>query len=267
MDIYISAGCSVNSMNELSLSYDSALRLLDRKFVLSSENVMTCEIQSIPQNRPKDEVFTIEGTAAKLAMAVDMGHEQYVNDIMEELQGRLFDSSKNEMETKTIYINLYTSFINIIIKNNEDIVDAIIQDKNIISEIMDMHNLQKLNGYMKHLAYCFCNEIKTKRPDSIMKKVLEYINRNYYKKLKLSSISEVFGYNSTYFGRYFTQYTKVNFNEYLDKVRIENAKQLLVKGMKVNEVAQKVGYFNKDYFYIKFKKYVGCAPTEYRNNP
>ena len=62
----------------------------------------------------------------------------------------------------------------------------------------------------------------------------------------------------------FKHETGENFNTYLDKVRIEEAKKLLVKGMKVYEVAERVGYANVDYFHGKFRKYVGMSPAAYR---
>jgi two-component system response regulator YesN len=50
----------------------------------------------------------------------------------------------------------------------------------------------------------------------------------------------------------------------LDKVRIEQAKTLLEQGLKVYQVAEKVGYANVDYFHTKFRKYVGTSPTGYK---
>jgi two-component system response regulator YesN len=57
----------------------------------------------------------------------------------------------------------------------------------------------------------------------------------------------------------------VNFNSYLDQVRIAKAKELLDDGnLKVYEISERVGYSNVDYFHRKFKKYEGTSPAEYR---
>lgn len=47
-------------------------------------------------------------------------------------------------------------------------------------------------------------------------------------------------------------------------MRIEKAKEFLDQGMKVYQVAEKVGYSNVDYFHSKFRKYVGTSPSAYR---
>lgn len=99
-----------------------------------------------------------------------------------------------------------------------------------------------------------------------IKKITEIINRRYNENLKLETLSELFCYNSAYLGKMFKNTTGEYFNTYVDKVRIEKAKEFLTQGMKVYEVAEKVGYMNPDYFNAKFRKYVGISPTSYRKS-
>lgn len=101
--------------------------------------------------------------------------------------------------------------------------------------------------------------------DSVLDDVINYIDHHYMSQIRLENIAPLFGYNCSYLGKIFKQKMDVSFNTYLDSVRINHAKKLLEgKDMKVYEVAQKVGYSNVDYFYLKFKKHVGTSPAEYR---
>ena len=61
-----------------------------------------------------------------------------------------------------------------------------------------------------------------------MKRVVKYVEKNYYRDLKLKLLAEIFNYNSAYLGKAFKNYTGENFNTYLDKIRIEEAKKYLV---------------------------------------
>jgi two-component system response regulator YesN len=100
-----------------------------------------------------------------------------------------------------------------------------------------------------------------------MKRILNYIHKNYNKELKLELLAEIFNYNSAYLGKMFKNYTGESFNVYLDKVRIYKAKEMLLNNdLKVYQVSEKVGFSNIDYFYSKFKKYVGTSPKEFRNS-
>lgn len=57
------------------------------------------------------------------------------------------------------------------------------------------------------------------------------------------------------------------FNNSLDMIRITNARRLLEEtNLKVYQISEMVGYSSIDYFYMKFKKYVGISPKEYRKN-
>uniref|UniRef100_A0AAE9TIS7 Helix-turn-helix domain-containing protein n=1 Tax=Paenibacillus polymyxa TaxID=1406 RepID=A0AAE9TIS7_PAEPO len=46
---------------------------------------------------------------------------------------------------------------------------------------------------------------------------------------------------------------------------MQKAKELLDQGLKVYEVAERVGYTSVNYFYSKFKRYEGRSPSEYKN--
>ena len=100
---------------------------------------------------------------------------------------------------------------------------------------------------------------------STMERVVQYIRSNYSRELRLEQLANIFGYNSAYLGKVFHQYTGENFNNYLDRIRITEAKRLLLLDeYKVYEVAEMVGYSNINYFHNKFKKYVGISPLSFK---
>ena len=109
------------------------------------------------------------------------------------------------------------------------------------------------------------NSVGYSSGENVLDEVLYYIEHNYQENLKLESIASLFGYNSSYLGRLFTKKLNVNFNTYLDQVRIAKAKELLANpSLKVYEIAKMAGYNNVDYFHRKFKKHEGTSPAEYR---
>ena len=107
---------------------------------------------------------------------------------------------------------------------------------------------------------CFAKSTK-----SNMERVVQYIKSNYDRELRLEMLAGIFGYNSAYLGKVFHQYTGENFNNYLDNIRITEAKRLLKdEDYKVYEVAEMVGYNNINYFHNKFKKSVGMSPLSFK---
>ena len=69
------------------------------------------------------------------------------------------------------------------------------------------------------------------------------------------------------FHYYFKKHTGKTYVDYVNMLRIEVAKTLLVEsGLTVSAIGQEVGFSDSAYFNRQFKKYVGCTPGEYRYN-
>ncbi len=93
----------------------------------------------------------------------------------------------------------------------------------------------------------------------------EYIQKNYMNPIGLEEISEMLGFNLSYFSALFKKETGKNFLEYLTEVRISNAKELLREtNLSITEICNKVGYLDQKHFIATFKKYAGIKPGEFR---
>lgn len=95
--------------------------------------------------------------------------------------------------------------------------------------------------------------------------ILEYIKEHYNKALELSDISKVFNFNYYYLSYYFNNHCKEGFSEYLNRIRIENACELLKENKRyVSEISSMIGYSDHSYFCRVFKKITGYTPSSYR---
>lgn len=99
-----------------------------------------------------------------------------------------------------------------------------------------------------------------------IQKVKSYVDRNYQESITLKSIAAQFYMNSAYLGQLFKKTYGVYFNEYLQQIRIAEAKRLLRQSdFRIYEIAERVGFNNADYFVTQFEKLEQMTPTEYRN--
>ena len=121
-----------------------------------------------------------------------------------------------------------------------------------------------MNKFAEDLLFSIMEKFAEMSGKSLIFKVLEYIDNNYYTDLKLKDISQKFGYNSCYLEKLFKKNVGESFNTYLGKVRINKAKEFLLQDMKVLEVAEKVGYKDLDYFTQKFKEHTGKTPGSFK---
>ncbi len=100
----------------------------------------------------------------------------------------------------------------------------------------------------------------------IIKKAKDYIEENYDKdEISLNTVAAKVGLSPSHFSTIFGQEMGETFVEYLTKVRMEKAKELLrTTSKKTTDIAFLVGYRDAHYFSNLFKKTQGCTPREYR---
>lgn len=98
-----------------------------------------------------------------------------------------------------------------------------------------------------------------------MKRAIEYIHNNYQKDLNMAMVSNHVSLNYSYFSQAFKDYTKESFVNYLKKIRLQKAKELLeTTDLRVYEISNLAGFENAKYFNRVFREMEGITPLEYR---
>ena len=84
-------------------------------------------------------------------------------------------------------------------------------------------------------------------------------------RLRLDDVAQHLHISAQHFSKFFKKAAGVGFSEFLTRVRVENAKDLLAKpGILIHDVASKVGFGSLSQFNRVFRRYAGCSPKEYR---
>ncbi|MCI8659832.1 MAG: helix-turn-helix transcriptional regulator [Lachnospiraceae bacterium] len=100
----------------------------------------------------------------------------------------------------------------------------------------------------------------------IVKKVINYIERNLDKEISLDNISKNIGYSKFYLNRIFTEYTGITMYKYLQNRRLTDAAEKLVKTDKpILQIAYEAGYDTQQSFSFAFKQIYLYPPKIYRD--
>lgn len=130
----------------------------------------------------------------------------------------------------------------------------------LIQLLIECNRIRNQKGIKKQNGHEINSYIKQEVAD-----IIKYINNNYNKNISLSHLSYHFNLNEQYISRIFRQFTGVTFISYLNAVRINQAKRLLLEtNMKIQDVSKRVGYSNNVHLWRVFKKITGYSPNTYR---
>lgn len=149
--------------------------------------------------------------------------------------------------------------------------------RSIIKEIRDRNHgfelyaqtlvFQMLILCSRHLLNSSVDSTEVQNPAAYERifEVVRYMNSHYMQDMSLSLVAEKFYISPYYLSRFFKEATGFTFIEYLNHVRVMEAKQLLESSsMKVNLIARKVGFGSITHFGRVFKQVTGQAPLYYR---
>lgn len=140
-------------------------------------------------------------------------------------------------------------------------------EKAILQAINQSTNIFQLQEIISHLFA----EIKSTLSKSghilspSIEEAIAYINQNISSNLSLEVIAEHIHIHTSYLSRLFKKDCGISLTDYINKQRIELAKELLSYGNILSyEIAEQVGYNDPAYFSATFKKYTGLTPKEFR---
>lgn len=136
------------------------------------------------------------------------------------------------------------------------------------SDVKDMEISEKLIYLLTMLTKAGENTGKWIRKSTQKRdvgEVKEYLEKNYWRKITLDGLSEMFCINKFYLIRLFNEQFGISVNDYLINVRIERAKILLCSSnISVENIGRDCGINNANYFSKIFKKREGISPGEFR---
>ncbi len=202
-----------------------------------------------------------------MALAVKSGNQaeatKRLSFFFSELQTRKYDID----ETKTHCLQLLMAIIR---QDSRSNIDGYIGN---IAEFLRYGTLKQIRKFVEDTA----NEIAAgnhariaRKHSRIIDRLIQFVSDHVNNEdMSLKWIANhVIYMNAEHLGRLFKRETDQKFSQYVMKLRIEKAKELIERDsdMRINEIADRVGFgLNSQYFSHIFKQYAGLSPSEYRS--
>lgn len=148
--------------------------------------------------------------------------------------------------------------------NNENIQD---EDK-LCKQLDNLDSTNEIAKFVLHLAKEACekSQFKSKtKAEGRMRELFDWVDKNYKSDISLESLAEHVGCSPTYLSKLFKAHAGTSVVIYVNNLRINHTKQLLLTTqMTLPEISLFVGFNHQQSFIRSFKKLVGMTPSEYR---
>jgi len=156
----------------------------------------------------------------------------------------------------------------------QDEIDALtkVQVISLLTEAQNtFHTSQDLESCVKpspkETLLCFAESYFSSNPQMLLVKNAKLYIRNNFSNpsLSLTMVAEHLSISSAYLSNLFKKESNIGLNDYITKIRVDNAKTLLLNNeLSAKEIAEQTGFASQKYFTFIFKEHVGMTPTQYR---
>lgn len=214
------------------------------------------------------QAYPIEKEKELLSL-ISLGDKAGSQKVLNEIFGHIFFSTGGDFEViRARVLELVVLLSRAALEGGADIEQIFGLNYNYLKEIHGFKTVEELAYWLSKIMARFTdlvfNLTDVKHVDVIYKAV-DYIKRNYMKKLTLEEVASYVYLSPSYFSKIFKEEMKVNFNTYLNRIRIEMSKKLLLDdSIVLVDLSNLVGFEDQSYFSKVFKKMTGVSPGKYR---
>lgn len=222
-------------------------------------------IYSAKQDMNGHFTYTIDDEN-KLFNCMVKGDIEEVNNVIQKVVDSNLKQGIDQFGIKHLYQQIFNTAVKVLqVKGITE--DGLMQEKYInVNLVVDMIDIETLIEYINQFvieAVSYSNLSATKLD---LKGIIDYIDHNFQSDIYLETIAEQFHTSSKYLSRLIKNHLGISFGDYLARLRIEKAKELLTEtDMAINDIVEKAGFNSRNTFIRTFKKHVGMVPSEYRN--
>lgn len=263
-DVSIGIGRVYPSHDQLRTSYQEACSALDYRFLLGSGRIISIQDVEFGSRIGPSNYYEFE---KKLMAALKTAKVSHAVVILDEWFSELKESGATAGSCYGYLHRVMAAFINVIAQSGFDDSELLGEDP--FSRIPPLKTVDQMKSWLEEMCrsvIAFLSERRTNVNNTQLQDAILFINDHYNDPgLSLSQVCQHVFLSLSYFSGLFKQQTGDTFVEYLTRLRLDKAKQLLLTTqLKTYDIAERVGYSDPQYFSVIFKRNTGRTPKEYR---
>ena len=242
--------------------------LEDRKAKYIQQYKIANFLDDIKKNRP-DVARKILNKQEEIIQKVKLGDKTGAREILNEFLGTIFfESGMNFEIIKVRIIELVVIISRTAIEAGVDAKDLMGLNYSNFTELNKATDLDELLFKLNDILTNFINRvsaIKEKKKKIKIRKIIEYIDQNFTRKLTSEEVSRFRGLSTSRCLHLFKEETGMSLSEYVKKLRVEYGKYLILNtNISLADCAIEAGFFDQSHFTKTFKQVEKIPPSQFR---
>jgi two-component system response regulator YesN len=207
----------------------------------------------------------------ELVAKIALGDKPSAQKILNEILGYVFFSSGKDFEVmKARVLELVVILSRAAVEGGADSAEIFGLNYKYLSDIHQFDTVEELTFWlstiMARFTDCVFNLADVRHKDTIFKAV-DYIKRNFTTRITLEEVARHVYLNPSYFSKIFKNEMKCTFVSYVNQIRVNASKNLLLDiSISLTDVSSMVGFEDQSYFTKVFKHATGVTPGKFRES-
>lgn len=262
--VSIGVGGEVEETEQLSASYAQAVSALAQTFLSGGNSVYRySERAGIPASMPRYSYDKEKELLYCLRSANYGAAEEQLNQIWGEWTAS--SPSPDPSVIKALCLELAHSIHRVFAEKAAKEEQARLEE--LVVEMSHASSFEELRKRICELCRTGCSYIQARQTSDarlLVEQAAAYIENHLHRNLSVADCAAQVHLSPSYFSNLFKREKGVTLAQYIIGRRMERAKELVLEGMQIQDVATSLGYEDRPYFTELFKKYTGMTPTEFR---
>ena len=266
--VTVGIGGHYTSLSGVSASYKEAAEAIGYKLLLGGDTVVSLEDLA---SYHYGEYLKFFDMTDRIAESVAMADEPKTAKQVDTLFAEAVEKSVPPDLVRQLCFQMLLKSMRAVSDKEDNLRQMFNPIPNFYVDIQSFNSVKEMKRYTEDMLGIMIRHIRERRAaagrNETVANILRYLDGNYSRHdLSLNDLASRFNLSVPYISKLFKDHTQINFMDYLIRIRMEKAKELLADtDKKIAEVAEEVGYANIHSFIRIFKKYTGCTPGDYRD--
>ena len=211
----------------------------------------------------KQRIFDVSELLISASDSFEKSNTGFQLEYEKKIKGMFKDIRGTKAEIIVEFSHLVFWISNVLFFRSDKYIDIILNYNEFIQKAETIDDLVEcIRGFFSYYRKVLRESYNK---SDLVVKVLDYIKINYTLNITLKDISEHVCLSPNYISSIFNKEMQISIPEYINEIRIEKSKELLLGTyLKAYEIAEKIGFVENTYFTKIFKKNTGVSPKEFR---